>query len=979
MINFNRKSIAFKLSVVMLSVIFIQIFLMTVGILLSDVTTTLKNNSYNLFDSTVENRKDYLENEMNIQLRNIATYATEIEDAYNESMPQNHVITEENTTPYLIEIAPTLISILRSTHATGSFIILNDNGASDIHSSIYFIDEDPFFNNEFDEDITLLKGPTEVSRQLEIQLHNKWNYGLTITETNRDIYDMPLCAANHTDDITMSGYWGVSPSMSSNNTSNITYSIPLTDSNGDTFGVLGIEIDQDLLYTMLPNNELYTSSSLGYMIAIYDDNTKQLMPMILNGSVQNAHINDSIPLELNALDESNNMFKIQNNKEDISIVCSVQPLKLYNNNTPFDHEQWVLIAMAEQSNLLHFSEHFTHKLTIIMLLSIITCTFLTFLVGNHFAKPIVDLAKKVRTNDPKTIVALGRTGFSEIDDLSISIEGLNTKILDAILKTDKIIDMVNLPLGTFEYKKDNLSITCSDMTLQLLDLDDANEPHHMPTSDTFFNKIDHIKTNIEDIQNNIYMAGVHPSKWLKIVSVENNDTILGIIMDVTSEVLDRHAIQFERDYDSLTSLYNRYAFYRKAEIILQQGIESTTACVMFDLDNLKYINDTYGHDIGDLYIKLTADILSNQLSKNAIVARMSGDEFYVLLYNFESKDAIRNYLSTVYTAFDTDKLLLPNGKKIKIRMSGGIAWYGEDSCHLDDLIRFSDFAMYQGKHSVKGEIQEFNRTTYENESFMLSGREELNTILDNQLVDFAFQPIVSAKTGKLYAYESLMRPQSDVLSTPIKLIQLATAQSQLWKVEKVTFFKSLALYKNYANLFNNCKIFINSIPNECLNTAEVAELEHLYSNILGNIVIEITENEKLDLNTLSVKREFAKKWGGKIALDDYGSGYNGDVSLITIAPQIVKIDILMIKGIENDRNRQSIVQKLLLYAEEQNIIILAEGVETYAELEYLTNAGVDLFQGYYISRPMLIPNFDSTIIEKEITDIHNRFNPSKLQ
>ena len=968
MININRKSIAVKLSIVMLIIIFVQMILMIVGILLSGIMSDLTNNTYNLFETKVENRKDYLENEMNMRFNNIATHAIKIENAYNE-FTYTDKLTEDETSPFLIEVAPTLVTILHTTMVTGSFIILDDNTVGNTYSSVYLLDEDPLFTNEFDDDIVMLKGPTEVTREMKIKQHSDWNYGLTLDETNQDIFDKPIQALSNSNYGQREGYWQVSPSISQNGEAIITYSLPLVNRSGKAFGVIGIEISQNQIYKLLPNNEFTEESMFGYIMALRNQQTGEITPLMLEGSLQKAYIDASQPLELDLLDKTTNIYELFNSKDDVSIISSVQNLKLYNNDSPFFEEQWVLIGLVEKEELLNFPKFFLDTLVVIMLFSIVFCVFLVFLAGKAFAQPIVELAKKVHTNDPQTVVSLGRTGFSEIDELSSSIEGLNMRILDVTLKTDKIINMVDLPLSTFEYKKSNNSIMYSDQALHLLGFD--KEHDGAITSNMFFEKINIIRQNIEDEQNNIYMVLGNPTRWLKIVSIDNENEVIGVVMDVTNDVLESHAIKFERDYDRLTSLYNRLAFHRNVDLILQKGIYGVTACVMFDLDNLKYINDAYGHDMGDKYIKLTAKILSDNFNLNCVLARMSGDEFYVVLYNYETKDDVRRQVNKIYEAFDIQKLLLPNGEEIKIRMSGGISWYGEDSSSLDELIRFADFAMYQVKNNIKGEIREFDREVYDKESFMLSAREELNKVLDNQLIDYVFQPIVSAKTGKIYGFEVLMRPQSSALASPIKLLQIATAQSQLWKVEKITIYKTLALYKKYLDLFKDSKIFINSITNECLNSEEIEEIGDLYSGLLQNVVLEITENDKIEEEVLVKKREVVKSWGGQIALDDYGSGYNGDISLISIAPDIVKIDMMMIQGIETDRNRQSIVQKLLLYAKEQGIIVLAEGVETYAQMEYLVNVGVDLLQGYYISRPTPLPNFNDTVITQEIQNIMN--------
>lgn len=972
MFKFNRKSIAVKLSLVMVTIIVLQAILLIGSVLASGVVSSIQTNAYSALNEKVSNRKNYLQNEMNSRFSNITRYAYDIVSVYDSMFDATGWINDQNADAFLESITPNILDMLRNTMTTGSFIILDNNKTENsAHSGVYLKDVDPVLNSEANKDIYMLKGPVAVSRSLLIPLEKTWSYGITMNEQQKSIFDKPYLAAKETDRLNLLGYWDVIPDLAGSDSSTLTYTVPLISSSGAAFGVLGVEVFQDYLYNILPSNELSTDQSLGYLIGRRDQETQQVIPILSQGARQNQIIHINEPLQLSAINEEFNCYYIGDTKNNAPVICSVNEIKLYNNNTPFENEQWVIIGMVEEDAILGFSNRFIQTLFIAFTVSIVIGVLVVFGGTRTFVKPIIALANKVRTNDPNAVAEMGLIGLSEIDDLSTAIVELNQNVIDVSLKTDKIIGMVNLPLGTFEYKKGAGFVTCSPNLLSILNFSINLSANNTIEQKLFFDKISMIMNRIEDKENNFYLLSENPAAWVKIVIVENENSVLGVVMDVTYQVLENNSIKFERDYDSLTKIYNRNAFRRETEEIFVQGIRRVAAFLMFDLDNLKYINDVYGHDIGDNYIKLAAQMLTRYMQNNAVVGRMSGDEFYVFLHDFESKESVWKLLNQMYEGFDHNQLLLPNGEGFKLRMSGGISWYEDDATALDELVKFADFAMYQGKHSIKGVVREFDREVYNNEFFMLSGREELNNILDNQLLEFVFQPIVSAKTGEIYAYESLMRPQSEVLSTPLKLIQIAKSQSNLWKIEKLTFFKTLATYSKYAHLFNNCKIFINSVPNEKLKEGEYRELERLYPNLLKNVVIEIIENEKLDVSTLAFKRELMDRWGGALALDDYGSGYNGDISLLRIEPNIVKIDRLLIEGIENDRNRQSIIQKLIRYGKEQSVLILAEGIETKGQMDKVISMGVDLLQGFYIAYPDGVPNFDNSKIALEIQQLQH--------
>ena len=167
-------------------------------------------------------------------------------------------------------------------------------------------------------------------------------------------------------------------------------------------------------------------------------------------------------------------------------------------------------------------------------------------------------------------------------------------------------------------------------------------------------------------------------------------------------VAERNRIEHERDYDALTGLYSRQAFFRVCgELFEKPDTLRHAALMMTDLDNLKTINDTYGHDWGDIYLRQTAHSLRQNSPGGTVVARLSGDEFLLLFYGYETQEALRADIKKLEENFAQSSAALPDGKRLCIRMSGGVAWYPEDALDLDTLKKYADFAMYEVKHSTK--------------------------------------------------------------------------------------------------------------------------------------------------------------------------------------------------------------------------------------------------------------------------------------
>jgi len=271
------------------------------------------------------------------------------------------------------------------------------------------------------------------------------------------------------------------------------------------------------------------------------------------------------------------------------------------------------------------------------------------------------------------------------------------------------------------------------------------------------------------------------------------------------------------------------------------------------------------------------------------------------------------------------------------------------------LMRFADFAMYEVKHKAKGSIGEFDQQRYNKDSFLLCGKEELNTFIDEALVRFAFQPIVDAKTGEVFGYEALMRPQLETLKSPMEILRLAQSQSKLYEIERITWFKVMEAFQQHKKVFQDVKLFVNSIPNHILSKEDLEKLEAQYLPDLNHVIVEIIENEQSDQQITKQKQQMVRRWNSNLALDDFGSGYNSEIALLFLSPKYVKMDRYMIQGIDQDINRQKLVQNLLSYVQERGMKMIAEGVENKAELDILISFGIDYVQGYYLGRPNFTP------------------------
>ena len=255
-----------------------------------------------------------------------------------------------------------------------------------------------------------------------------------------------------------------------------------------------------------------------------------------------------------------------------------------------------------------------------------------------------------------------------------------------------------------------------------------------------------------------------------------------------------------------------------------------------------------------------------------------------------------------------------------------------------------------------------------------SDYELVSQILDNNLFTYHFQPIVNAIDGDIYSYEALMRTDSARKVAPLSVIKYADMQSRLVDVEKATFFNVLKIIDNERVALGRAKIFVNSIPGVKLNDEDLKIVEDYLDRLSDTIVIELTEESEVDDDDLLRLKELFSKHNIKIAVDDYGTGYSNVSNLLRYMPNYVKIDRELLSEIESKPQKQHFVKDIISFCHDNDIMALAEGVETSDELRTVIHLGVDLIQGFYTGRPQpgFIPQID-TAVREEIMRYHREF------
>ena len=766
----------------------------------------------------------------------------------------------------------------------------------------------------------------------------------------------------------------------------ITYSAPIILEDGSVVGVFGLEMGIGRIEQVLSADRTESSFEVCYALGVRQAGENIITPVASSGYLYNQYFKGDEYLEYTD-NEEEGIGELRSS-DRAGWYASVKQLDVYNYNTPFEQEEWVLVGMARKNDLLSFYNSIRGMLLSSILIPIILSVFGVFVIGKIVTDPIRGLVNEVRKRSGEHGLTLTRVHIGEIDELTETIEQLSADVERSASKISSILEHANVLIGVFEYEETNESVFCSRSIFEMMGWAEPEEPYCYMSSGEFQKRMEEaIRNTKKDGVNYLFHINVSPAsddtgeagvsggpaafsrgRWVRLIlDKQEPGTILGVLSDVTSDVEEKEKLERERNYDLLTNLYNRRAFREQLVVAMADGGIQTAAVAMWDLDNLKYINDTYGHDEGDRYIVLFASCLKRLEKEGAIVSRYSGDEFVTLIYGSGGKEEIRHRVTGFMQFLQTVSLEMKGGYQIPIRVSGGMAWYPDDAVDFDTLLNYADFAMYMVKHSVKGIIMEFDSNDYSNNSYMLAGREELNRMLETREVDFAFQPI-TRRDGSVFGYELLMRPNFTNLKGIKEVLNLARAQAKLTQMETLTWYAGLKAVEKQDQagaLGQTERLFINSIASACMSKEEEADLWNRYGRYLSRVVTELTEGEPVNQEYMRQKIAVTKAWNGLIAIDDFGAGYNSETVLLDMEPDIIKVDMSLVQRIHEDPNRQLILNNILDFAAQNHITVLAEGVETKEELEFLIQCGVELFQGYYIGRPQMeIRPIDPYIVRK---------------
>ena len=416
--------------------------------------------------------------------------------------------------------------------------------------------------------------------------------------------------------------------------------------------------------------------------------------------------------------------------------------------------------------------------------------------------------------------------------------------------------------------------------------------------------------------------------------------------------------------DGLTGLYNRMAFFKYATEALSDGNGSLNkhAIIFIDLDGFKSINDTLGHDYGDLLLKAVSAKLSSLIEKKDILARNGGDEFVIFRNQAEDQEKLEYFLSTL-VSIATHPFVLED-ETVHISLSAGVAIFPQNGLSLSELMKNADIAMYSSKNSGKNSYTFFS-SSMEDE---INRRNDLIDILrdaiDNKDIYLLYQPQADISTGEIIGCEALMRLNSPIVGfvSPDEFIPVAEECGLIddlgeWALLEACTFNQRLIEEGFKPIRMSVNVSTVQLRGDRLIKV-IESIPEKTSMPLEYLDIELTEGvlmRNFDHNLKLINR--MKELGVQIALDDFGTGYSSFSYLTKIPISTLKIDKSFITSICDNENDIFIAGAIITLAHQLGITVIAEGVETIEQLRILQNQMCDVFQGYFFSRAISEEDF----------------------
>ncbi|MFA6377482.1 MAG: EAL domain-containing protein, partial [Acholeplasmataceae bacterium] len=459
------------------------------------------------------------------------------------------------------------------------------------------------------------------------------------------------------------------------------------------------------------------------------------------------------------------------------------------------------------------------------------------------------------------------------------------------------------------------------------------------------------------------------SKGLGIWENDKLVRMVGSHTDITEHVQMEETLYKMAYIDSLTNLPSKNGVESEVNRFISEEKKSRFAFVYFDIDNFKQINETTGHTIGDQLLMDVAKILQNQISAPNFVSRVGGDEFILLIESPFEEDKIIEIIKSIILPIE--KVWIFGSQKFYLAMSAGVTFYPRDGINFSELFQKADTALFFAKDNGRGQIKVFNETMKESTQRLIDLSVEIRTAIKNNEFAIHYQPIYRLSTNKIIGVEALIRwthPEKGMVS-PAEFIPLAERSQIITAIDTYVFERVLQQKSKWNELgLNDFYISVN-LSKRSLESpnliSEIIDYINQYNIDPRSIRIEVTETSVIQNFDLAIKTlTKLRALGIMVMMDDFGTGFSSLTYLERLPIDVVKIDREFIKRIVTEKKNALILESIITLIHRLGMRVVAEGVETFEQLEIVKKYHCDIVQGFYFSKALPPDELEYLIINQ---------------
>jgi|GEM_PF-383143 len=612
-------------------------------------------------------------------------------------------------------------------------------------------------------------------------------------------------------------------------------------------------------------------------------------------------------------------------------------------------------------------------------------SFLNVHKGDKVQKAVEDAAKGIETKSLETKVMVNGQfkyilwSVAPLYDVTKNVSGAITQGQDI---TKNRYDEERLILSSQVFESMAEAILITDITGIIIDVNTAftditgyNRSEVIGQNPSVMKSGRHSKEFYENMWQSLKKDGIWRGeiwdrrkngeefpKWLSISAAHNENgelvNYVAVFSDISSQKEDEEKLERLAHFDPLTGLPNRVLFQDRLYTSLARAKrdKDILAVLFVDLDRFKQVNDTLGHRVGDLLLKEVSNRLLHSVREIDTVARLSGDEFTVILTDITTTEDIELIASRIVKSVGAPYFF--EGHELFVSASVGISVYPTDGETGADLLRHADVAMYHAKEIGRNNFQFFDLHMNEHTQSQMTLANQLRIALNRNVVSPHFQLKVDTMTGRPVGLEALARWTNDdgVSVSPAEFIPVAEEHGLIVRVGMSILRQACEQARQWQDMqFEFGTIAINLSAQQFRDKKLIEDIKNTMEDFRldpSRLEMEVTENMMMDdvEGAIEILNSF-KDMGMKISIDDFGTGYSSLSYLKRFPVDTLKIDRSFVCELTPDSDDAAIVTAIVSLAKTMNINVVAEGVETLEQSDYLRSIGCNIVQGFLYAKP----------------------------